>query len=192
MQQLTCVGPRQVEWCDVPEPQISGEFDALVRPLAVARCEINPFLIAGARPDAEPFALGHECVAEIVDLGDKVNGLQLGQRVIVSFQVSCGRCQTCHAGHSGNCDEYPALSDYGMRPMSGIEYGGALSDLMLVPHAEAMLAPVADGLDSVALASTSDNVLDGYRTVAPHLAAHPGADVLFVCHGTPSIALYGV
>ena len=52
--------------------------------------------------------------------------------------------------------------------------------------------PVPDELDTVALASVSDNVLDGYRTVAPHLATLPGADVLFVCHGTPSLALYGV
>jgi alcohol dehydrogenase len=36
-------------------------------------------------------------------------------------------------------------------------------------------------------------VLDGYRSVAPHLATYPGADVLFVCHGkVRSIALYGV
>jgi alcohol dehydrogenase len=85
------------------------------------------------------------------------------------------------------------LSDYGMQPLSGTEYGGMLSDLVRVPHAEAMLQPVPDGLGSVALASVSDNVLDGYRSVAPHLAANPGSPVLIVCHGnTRSIALYGV
>ena len=36
----------------------------------------------------------------------------------------------------------------------------------------------------------SDNVLDGYRAVAPHLAAQPGADVLIVCHGLKSVPLY--
>jgi len=53
-----------------------------------------------------------------------------------------------------------------------------------------MLAPVAPGLDPVALGSVSDNVLDGYRAVAPHLADYPGADVLIVCHGAKSIPLY--
>src|SRR5207245_10156223 len=40
--------------------------------------------------------------------------------------------------------------------------------------------------------SVSDNVLDGYRSVAPHLASLPGADVLIVCHGGKSIPLYAV
>src|SRR3989442_590985 len=53
-----------------------------------------------------------------------------------------------------------------------------------------VLAPVAPQLDSVALGSVSDNVLDGYRAVAPHLATSPGADVLIVCHGLKSVPLY--
>ncbi len=192
MCQLTCTGPRELEWRDVPAPQLEGDDGALLRPLAVARCEIDPFLIAVAQPGRVPFALGHECVAEVVALGDHVRGFEIGQRVVPSFQLSCGRCGSCGAGHSANCDSYPVLSDYGMQPLSGVEYGGMLSDLVHVPHAEAMLQRVPDGFDPVALASLSDNVLDGYRTVAPHLARYPGADVLFVCHGTPSLALYGV
>lgn len=191
MRQLTCVGAGKIEWREVPEPCLEGDGEALVRPLAVARCEIDPFLIAGAASSQPPFALGHECVAEIVDLGDAVRGLRIGERVVVSFQLSCGRCIPCGSGRSALCAEYPVLSDYGMQPLSGIEYGGMLSDLLRVPHAEAMLQRAPDGLPSTALASVSDNVLDGYRSVARHLAAYPGADVLFACHGTPSIALYG-
>jgi threonine dehydrogenase-like Zn-dependent dehydrogenase len=116
--------------------------------------------------------------------------LEVGQRAVVSFQVSCGTCRSCAAGHTANCDQYPVLSDYGMQPLSGTEYGGMLSDVVRVPHAAAMLAPVAPRLDSVALGSVSDNVLDGYRAVAPHLAALPGADVLIVCHGLKSVPLY--
>jgi alcohol dehydrogenase len=82
------------------------------------------------------------------------------------------------------------LSDYGMQPLSGTEYGGMLSDVLRVPHAQAMLRPVTERLDSVALGSVSDNVLDGYRAVAPHLAAFPGADVLIVSHGLKSVPLY--
>ena len=192
MRQLTCTGGPSLEWRDVDEPRLQGGGEALVRPLAVARCEIDPFLIAGASTEQPPFALGHEAVAEIVELGDAVSGLTVGQRVVVSFQLSCGSCGSCGAGHSANCDKYPVLSDYGMQPLSGVEYGGMLSDLLHVPHAEAMLCPVPDGIASADLASVSDNVLDGYRTVARHLKATPGADVLFACHGTPSLALYGV
>src|SRR5437870_8274551 len=85
---------------------------------------------------------------------------------------------------------YPHLSGYGMQPLSGVEYGGMLSDLVLIPHADAMLARLPSGVDPVTIASIGDNVADGYRAVAPHLNGQPGADVLIVCHGGPSIALY--
>ena len=192
MRQLTCTEPGTIEWRDVPEPRIQADREALVRPLAVARCDIDLFLTSGFIPARGPFALGHECVAEIVALGDAVRGLQIGQRVVVAFQVSCGACRSCRAGHSGNCDEYPVLSDYGMQPLSGVEYGGMLSDLVRVPHAEAMLVPVPPELDSIALGSVSDNVLDGYRAVAPHLADLPGVEMLVVSHGVKSIPLYAV
>jgi alcohol dehydrogenase len=123
-------------------------------------------------------------------LGDRVQGLEIGQRVVVAFQVSCGVCRSCAAGHSANCDRYPVLSDFGMQPLSGIEYGGMLSDLVRVPHAQAMLAPVSAKLDSVALGSVSDNVLDGYRAVALHLEDLPGSEVLIVTHGLKSVPLY--
>src|SRR6201999_2775851 len=102
-----------------------------------------------------------------------------------------GGCGACRAGHSAVCETYPLLSDYGMQPLSGVEYGGMLSELVSAPFAHAMLAPVGDA-DPAALASVSDNVLDGYRAVAPHLDAHPGSEVLIVAHGYPSIPLYAV
>src|SRR6185295_2587419 len=190
MRQLTCSAPNTIGWQDVPEPRLEGDGEALVRPLSVARCDIDLFLTCGLFPSRGPFALGHEGIAEILELGDAVRGLEVGQRVVVAFQVSCGTCSSCVAGHTGNCDKYPVLSDYGMQPLSGIEYGGMLSDVVRVPWAAAMLAPVARNLDSVALGSVSDNVLDGYRAVAPHLAVLPGADVLIVCHGLKSVPLY--
>jgi alcohol dehydrogenase len=53
-----------------------------------------------------------------------------------------------------------------------------------------MLQPIPAHLEPLALASVSDNVLDGYRAVAPHLAGHPASAVLVVAHGLPSIPLY--
>jgi alcohol dehydrogenase len=190
MQQLTCLDPNKLEWREVPAPSLQGDGEALVRPLAVARCDIDRFLASGFFPLRGAFALGHECVGEVTALGDAVRGLSIGQRVVVSFQLSCGRCPTCAAGRSALCEKLPTLSDYGMQPLSGTEYGGMLSDLIRVPYAEAMLQPVPPSFDPVRLASVSDNVLDGYRGVAPHLASQPGSELLIVSHGIPSIALY--
>ena len=190
MQQLTCSGPNALEWRDVPAPRLQADGEALVRPLAVARCDIDRFLTSGLFPLRGPFALGHECVGEVTALADGVRGLAIGDRVVVAFQVSCGRCNTCAAGRTALCEKLPTLSDYGMQPLSGVEYGGMLSDVIRVPYAQAMLQPIPPLLDPVLLASVSDNVLDGYRAVAPHLAALPGSELLIVSHGLPSIPLY--
>src|SRR5262245_53159362 len=174
MQQLTCLDPNKLEWIDVPAPRIQGDGEALVRPLAVARCDIDRFLTSGLFPLRGPFALGHECVGEVTALGDGVRGLAIGQRVVVAFQVSCGRCHRCVAGLTALCERMPTLSDYGMQPLSGVEYGGMLSDVIRVPYAEAMLRPIPRSLDPVSLASASDQVPDGHPAVAPHRAMLQG------------------
>jgi alcohol dehydrogenase len=207
MQQLTCTGPGAVEWRDVAPPTLKEPTDALVRPVAVARCEIDPLLVlSGPRAadgDGFGFALGHEAVVEIVELGAGAGadadadaaagadrGLAVGDLALCSFQVGCGTCEPCTTGRSAICGELPILSDYGMQPLSGTEYGGMLSDLVRVPYAATMLVSVPAGVDPVHLASVPDNVTDGYRSVAPHLPSMPGTDVLVVIHGNRSIGLY--
>jgi threonine dehydrogenase-like Zn-dependent dehydrogenase len=190
MRQLTCTAPGTVRWLEVPEPSIVDPGDALVRPVAVARCEIDPFLISAGPVGDDGFALGHEAVVEVMAVGSAVAGPGIGELALPSFQISCGVCPTCRRGHTANCERYPVLSDFGMQPLSGVEYGGMLADLVRVPHTDAMLTPLPAGLDPVAVASVPDNVVDGYRAVAPHLHRRPGADVLVACHGTPSIGLY--
>jgi threonine dehydrogenase-like Zn-dependent dehydrogenase len=192
MRQLTCTAPGRLDWRDVEISEPVGPGEALIRPVAVARCEIDPMLIRAGPTTPGGFAVGHEAVAEVVQTGFRVGVIAVGQLVFPSFQLCCGRCGACTGGRTANCEEYPVLSDYGMQTLSGVEYGGMLSDLVRVPHADAMLTVVPPGLDPVRLASVADNVSDGYRAVAPHLAARPGADVLVVCHGAPSIAIYAV
>jgi len=80
---------------------------------------------------------------------------------------------------------------YGFGAFGG-NWGGLLSDLARVPFADAMLVPVPSGVEPAVVASASDNIPDGWRTVAPHLDARPGAEVLVVGGGAPSIGLYAV
>ena len=58
MRQLTCTAPSTLEWREVPAPRIQADVEALVRPLAVARCDIDLFLTSGLFPAREPFAGG--------------------------------------------------------------------------------------------------------------------------------------
>lgn len=71
-------------------------------------------------------------------------------------------------------------------------WGGTVCDVLRVPFADGMLVPVPQGVDPLRLASASDNLTDAWRSVAPHLADHPGAPVLVTGGGARSNALYCV
>jgi threonine dehydrogenase-like Zn-dependent dehydrogenase len=190
MLQLTYTAPRELQWREAGAPKLESDDAALVRPVAVATCDLDALIVEGSSPFAPPFALGHECVAEVLDVGDRVSGLTQGQLVSVPFQISCGACAKCLSGHSANCSEVPFMATYGFGP--AVErWGGFLSDVVCVPFARHMLVPVPDGLEPSAVASASDNIADAWRTVAPHLEREPGAEVLVVGGAAAgSIGLY--
>lgn len=187
MKQLTFTGPGELEWREVAEPRIEGDGEAIVRPLAVATCDLDLALVRGKAPAGREFAFGHECVAEVVNAGDAVGSVRPGDLVSVPFQLSCGECRRCRRGQTGNCESVEFLATYGL-PL-GPDNGGFVSDAVRVPFADAMLVAVPDGVDPAAIASLSDNIPDAWRTVGPQLATEPGAAVL-ICAGAGSIALY--
>lgn len=191
MRQLEVTGARSAEWREAPEARLQGDGEALVRPLAVALCDLDSGFLGGLVPIGEPFPLGHECVAEVVDHGDAVSSVRRGDRVVVPFQISCGECAACRDGFTGSCQTAGAGAAYGMRPLGG-DWGGALADLIRVPFADAMLVRVPDGVDPVAIPSVADNVPDGFRAVAGPLRENPGADVLVAGGLSRSVSLYAV
>ena len=159
MRQLTFIKPGKFEWHDVAAPKLSADTDAIVRPLAVARCDLDLYIAAGVVPYPGPFAFGHEAVAEVMEAGPKAN-VTPGDRVVVPFQLSCGRCDNCRRGFTNTCAAFAPRAAYGLKPTSGTEYGGALSERMHVPFADHMLVRLPSGLDPVSVASAADNVAD--------------------------------
>lgn len=189
MQQLTFLSPGKFEWRDVPAPKLAADTDAIVAPVAVARCDLDLYIANGVAPYPGPFAFGHETVARVVEAGS-ASGVQPGDLVVVPFQLSCGRCRNCRRGHTNACEAYPFGAAYGLKPTSKTEFGGALSDLMYVPFADHMLVRLPAGFDPVAAASLSDNIADGWRGVAGPLTERPGANVLVVGGLARSVGLY--
>jgi alcohol dehydrogenase len=189
VRQLTFIGPDKVEWRQADEPALEDDGQAIVRPLAVATCDLDTAVMAGRVPVQAPFALGHECVAEVTEVGDAVESFSPGDLVSVPFQISCGECAACRQGRSGNCETTPRLAMYGL-PVGG-DWGGFLSDLVRVPYGDAMLVRMPEGVDPDAAASVSDNIVDAWRTVGSQLEERPGESVL-VCGGAGSIDLYAI
>ena len=187
MRELNFIEKGKLEWREADDPRLEGDAEALVRPVAVATCDLDMGLVRGRVPAQGPLAVGHEGVGEVTDVGDEVTSVSPGDLVSIPFQVSCGECRNCLRGQTGNCESVGRMATYGL-PV-GENYGGFLSDSVRVPYADAMLVPVPNGVEPDAIASLSDNIPDGWRSVAPQLEAEPGAPVL-ICGGSGSIALY--
>ena len=193
MRQLTFEEPGRYAWREVPEPEITKPEHALVRPVMVACCDLDVGVARGVLPMPPGHAVGHEGVAEVVAVGDGVSAVRVGDRVVVPFQINCGDCPACRRGATGSCASLPLMAMYGMAPLAGLDGGGFMSDLLLVPYADAMLVPLPEGIDPIAIASLSDNIPDGWRGVGPfkaELASLDSADRRVLVVGRLSIGLY--
>jgi alcohol dehydrogenase len=186
VRQLWFLGPRALEWREAPEPHLLHPEDAIVRPIAATTCDLDVRMIAGPSPFERPCALGHEAIAEVVETGPGAHFYK-GQRVVVSWHVSCGRCHRCDRGRPNSCTHYPRGAAFGS-PVAD-DFGCLFADLVRVPHANACLVPLPPNADIAHWASLSDNIPFGYELTVPYLVAAPGADVL-IMGGCGSVALY--
>ncbi len=173
-----------LEWTEVVEPRLSSGLDAIVRPIAVARCDADAGFIEsdssrklsigcalhlvdsevprllGPSPFRRPYALGHEFVAEVMEVGEGVRSFVVGQKVVVPFQISCGACASCQRGETSTCESVPPWSMYGFGDACG-RWGSALSDLVRVPYADGMLVRLPVGISPEQIAS-ADNLSDAW------------------------------
>ena len=202
--QLVLESPGKAVWTAATVPTLDGATGpsagtsgpaadpagaALVRPLAVATCDLDTVVNTGAYPLPLPYLLGHEFVAEVTEVGPDVTVARPGDRVAVPFQINCGTCGYCTRGLTGDCGTVPHVAGYGLGALGG-DWGGAMSDVVRVPFADAMLVPLPDGVDPATVASL-DNLADGYRTVAPYLGLLDG-DRRMLVMGGQSVGLYAV
>jgi alcohol dehydrogenase len=183
MRALQVTPGARLNWRDVPAPAAPAPDGAVVHPIATSTCDLDCPLALGATQFALPLHLGHECVAEVLSVGENVSVAKPGDRVIVPFQISCGTCTACLAGRTGSCTSVVVAAAYGMGLATG-HYGGAFSDQLAVPYADAMLVPLPPSIDPAAAASLADNVCDAYRHIAPHLPtlleADPSSEILIL------------
>jgi threonine dehydrogenase-like Zn-dependent dehydrogenase len=215
VRELQFVRSGRLAWREREAPRLQDPGDAIVRPLVAGRCDgdtlpihrpvsrlmqagmavgaIDPVVgcICGSVPFKGPFAIGHECVAQVVAIGAAVEHVQLGQTVVVPWAVSCGRCAQCRRGLTSKCSTTTTrtLAAYGFGPASGA-WGGVIADEVRVPFADHMLVPVPPGVPALRVAAAGDNLADAWRSVVPPLGERPGGSVLIIGGGAQSIGLY--
>jgi threonine dehydrogenase-like Zn-dependent dehydrogenase len=212
MKQLYFIKKERLEWREVARPEITDKKQAIVRPFAVAKCDLDDaFLFNNMKLKLKigdalglidpgykstfgnllngPFPFGHECVAEVTEIGEGVKNIKTGDVVSVPFQISCGECLNCNRGLTSVCDNTLPISTYGFG--KHLQFGGAMSDFIKVPFADAMLLKIPDTIDPVHLASLSDNIPDGYRHLK-ELESNPGQKVLIIAGRAKSVGLYSL
>ena len=162
MRAVTFQAPGEVRISEKPEPELTAGDEAIVRVEASGVCGSDLHIYHG-RVAIEPgFTIGHEYVGTVLALGDEVEGLAVGDRVLGTYCTACGECFFCLHGNFHKCD---AGRVFGHGKVLG-ELQGAQAELLLVPNARLTLRRVPAGMsDDVALFA-GDVMGTGYHAVA--------------------------
>ena len=100
MRALCWHGKGDVRVDTVPDPKIEHPRDAIIKITACAICGSDLHLLDGYQPTMESGdILGHENMGEVIELGSEVTNLNIGDRVVVPFTISCGAVLVLPEGH---------------------------------------------------------------------------------------------
>lgn len=117
-------GPADMRIAEVARPAIS-DTELLVRVAACAVCgsDVRTYR-HGARNISRPVVLGHEISGTIIEIGARLSGFTIGQRVAVAPAIPCGDCRYCQRGAETMCERLRSI---------GYEFDGGLAEFLTVP-----------------------------------------------------------
>ncbi|MCW3818901.1 zinc-binding dehydrogenase [Micromonospora sp. DR5-3] len=93
-------GPLTVEELELAPP---GPGEVLLEIEAAGLCHSDLSVVDGVRPRPVPMLLGHEAAGRVVGLGDGVDDISIGQRVVLSYLPACNDCVGCSSGGRRPC-----------------------------------------------------------------------------------------
>jgi len=116
--------PKRVEISEIDVPQLRDD-EVMVRPKYAGICGSDVSLFMGHRvPPAYPLVPGHEVVGYVTAVGKSVTQIEVGQRVIVEPNYSCGVCAYCRAGRGNICPNKKSL---------GVTISGCYAEQFVAP-----------------------------------------------------------
>jgi threonine dehydrogenase-like Zn-dependent dehydrogenase len=141
MRALTWHGRRDVRVDTVPDPTIEQPTDAIIRVTSTGLCgsDLHLYEVLGPFLD-EGDVLGHEPMGIVEAVGPEVNGLQVGDRVVVPFNISCGHCFMCEQGLQSQCETTQVREEgmgaalFGYTKLYG-QVAGGQAEFLRVPQA---------------------------------------------------------
>jgi len=161
-------GPEVLRYEEVPDPKPRKD-QVLVRVKACAMNHLDLWVRKGLPGVKLPHILGSDVAGEIVQIGEYVAGLQVGQRVLLAPMRFCGHCEQCVAGRQNLCREFTVLGN-------GIDGG----DCELIAAGPASVIPIPDNLGFNEAASVPLVFLTAFHMLTGRAALRPGQTVLIL------------
>ena len=170
MKAAVFVEPGRIELADKPIPDV-GANDALVRITTTTICGTDVHILKGEYPVAKGLTIGHEPVGVIEKLGSAVQGYREGQRVIAGAICPNFNSYAAQDGVPSQDGSYLISSGgcggHGYKATAGWRFGnmidGTQAEYLLVPDAQANLAPVPDGLTDEQVLMCPDIMSTGFK-----------------------------
>lgn len=129
---------------EIEKPQIVHTTDVLVKVKRVGICGSDMHIYHGTNPLATlPRVIGHEVAGEVVEVGEDVKGIKVGDHVVVEPIRYCGECYACRKGRPNVCEK---LSVFGVHEDGGMREWFVLPEKQLhvvdssLPWEEVVLA----------------------------------------------------
>ncbi len=151
-----------------PQPRIEHPGDAIVRVSRACICGSDLHLYHGLVPDTRVGStFGHEFTGTVAEVGPAVTTLKVGDRVLVPFNIACGRCFFCERGLFSNChDTNPEATAvgaiYGYSHTAG-GYDGGQAEYVRVPLADVGPMVIPDSISEDDAVLLTDAFPTGYQ-----------------------------
>ncbi|KAJ5620100.1 hypothetical protein N7510_004084 [Penicillium lagena] len=156
MKALTWQGKNSVKVVETARPKIIDEGDVILKVTGSTICGSDLHLFHEAIPDLQKGdILGHEFCGIISSVGPAVKKVQVGDRVVASFQIACGKCYYCEKKLSSMCERTnsseAASKLYGRRTAGMFGYShftggfaGGQAEYVRVPYGDVNLLQLPD------------------------------------------------
>lgn len=165
-------GKRDVRVETVPDPKIEVDTDAIIEVTSTNICgsDLHLYEVLGAfmRPGD---ILGHEPMGIVAEVGSEVKNLQVGDRVVIPFQISCGHCFMCDLQLYTQCETTQVRKQgmgaalFGYSELYGSVPGGQ-AELLRVPQAQFTHIKVPVGPPDARYVYLSDVLPTAWQAVA--------------------------
>ncbi len=163
----------KLQLTEVPEPQVQGPLDVIVRIGGAGVCRTDIHILEGqweAKSGvALPYTIGHENAGWVHAVGDAVTNVSVGDKVILHPLITCGLCRACRSGDDVHCEN---------SSFPGIDTDGGYAEYLRTTARS--VVRIDDSLEPKDVAALADAGLTAYHAAAKAARATRPGDICVI------------